>query len=88
MHLSLSNYGRVDTTQGELSLHWRVDKTTTAVICFTQSNAHSGILVYAVTPRSSHVLSATPEWRRTLRLKSTVPIAKRGQFPSLSPQKG
>ena len=26
MHLSLSGYGKVDTTLGELSLHWRVDK--------------------------------------------------------------
>ena len=38
------------------------------------------------TPRFSHVLHATPEWRRTLRLKSTGPVAKRGRFPSLSPK--
>ena len=48
MHLGLSGYGRVDTTLGELSLHWRVDKTTTAVICFPQSDAHSGLLGSAV----------------------------------------
>ena len=48
MHLSWSGYGRVDTTLGERSLHWRVDKSTTAVICSPQSNAHSGRLGYAV----------------------------------------
>ena len=48
MHLKLSGYGRVNTTLGELSLHWRMDKTTTAVICFPQSDAHSKLLGYAV----------------------------------------
>ena len=48
MHLSSSGYGRVDITLGKLSLHWRVDKTTTAVICSPKSDAHSGLLGYAV----------------------------------------
>ena len=48
MHLSLSGYEKVDTNLGELSLHWRVNKTTTVVICSPQSNAHSGRLGYAV----------------------------------------
>ena len=48
MHLNSSGYWRVDTTLGELSLHWRVDKTTSGVICTLQSNAHSGLLGYAV----------------------------------------
>ena len=48
MHLRLSGYGRVDTTLGELSLHWRMDNTTTAVICSPQINTHSGRLGYAV----------------------------------------
>ena len=48
MHLRLSGYGRVDTTLGELSLHWRMDKTITAVICSSQSDAHSWLLGYAV----------------------------------------
>ena len=48
MHLISSGYEKVDTTLEELSLHWRVDKTTSAVICSLQSNAHSGLLRYAV----------------------------------------
>ena len=48
MHLRLNGYGRVDITLGELSLHWRMDKTTTAVICSPQSDANSGLLGYVV----------------------------------------
>ena len=48
MHLRLSGYGRMDTTQGKLSLHCRIDQTITAVICSLQSDAHSRRLRYAV----------------------------------------
>ena len=48
MHLRLSGYGRVNIILGELSLHWRMDKTITAAICSPQSDAHSGLLGYAV----------------------------------------
>ena len=64
MHLRLSGYGRVGTTLGELSLHWRMDKTTTAVISSPQIDKDSWLLGYAFpTP----IPQGTPPFRGSLK---------------------